>query len=368
MTEFSPELTEGRSGHFVDPERLSQWLQTHIDEFCGPVTVAQFSGGQSNPTYLLTTPTQQYVLRSKPLGVLLPSAHAIDREYRLLRALHGTTVPIADAFCYCSDTSVIGAEFYVMEYVRGRVLWESSLPGMGRSERRSIFNELGRVMAELHSVDVDAAGLRDFGKTGNYFDRQISRWTRQYRASETHPIGSLERLMEWLPVNIPARQKTTLVHGDFRIDNVIFDATEPRVLAVLDWELSTLGDPLADFSYLCLAWHLPVEGFRGLAGRSNAELEQMGIPSERDFVSQYCKRTGIEDIGAGDWYFYLAYNLFRVAAILQGVMKRALDGNASSSQALEYGERAALTADIGWTCAERAMARCAVNTDRPLNL
>lgn len=356
MTDILSGTGAVRAAHRFDVAMLESWLSAYVDGFDGPLSVTQFAGGQSNPTYLLTTPTRQYVLRRKPSGTLLPSAHAIDREYRLLRALRGCAVPAAEVFCYCDDPSVIGAEFYVMAYVPGRVLWENSLPGMTLAERGAIFGEMNHVMAALHTLDVDSLGLRDYGKTGGYFERQVSRWTKQYRASETQRIESVERLIEWLPGNLPASETTTLVHGDFRIDNMIFDPAEPRVVAVLDWELSTLGDPLADFSYLCLAWHLPAEGFRGLAGRSEAELASLGIPREREFVEQYCRLTGIGAVSSRAWNFYLAYNLFRGAAILQGIMKRALDGNASSDQAFEYGKRATLMADIGWSCAERAIA------------
>ncbi|MEX3811232.1 phosphotransferase [Paraburkholderia sp. BR13439] len=340
----------------ADISRLGRWLCDHVVGFSGPLQIAQFPGGQSNPTYLLTTPSRRYVLRRKPGGALLRSAHAIDREFRLLKALQGSSVPVAEVFCYCDDTSVFGTEFYVMSYVEGRVLWESSLPGFAPGDRRAIFDEMNRVIAALHSLDIDALGLRDYGKTGSYFERQVSRWIGQYRASETYRIDSIERLIEWLPQHLPAIQTTSLVHGDFRIDNLIFHSTEPRVVAVLDWELSTLGDPFADFSYLCLAWHLPVNGFRGLGGLDEDQLKALEIPLERDFVAQYCKRTGKEEVTAREWNFYLAYNLFRGACILQGIMKRALDGNASSSQAFEYGQRARLLGDIGWSCAERAMA------------
>jgi aminoglycoside phosphotransferase (APT) family kinase protein len=356
MTDSITSITDVRAAHRFDLPSLAEWLGRNVDGFFGPLEVAQFSGGQSNPTYLLTTPSQRYVLRRKPSGTLLPSAHAIDREYRLLNALRSSPVPTAEVFCYCDDPSVIGSEFYLMEYVQGRVLWDSRLPGMLATERRAIFDEMNRVIAALHTLDVDAVGLRDYGKTGNYFERQVSRWIKQYRASETHRIESVERLIEWLPKHMPADRSTTLVHGDFRIDNMIFDATEPRTVAVLDWELSTLGDPVADFSYLCLAWHLPSQGFRGLAGSSDSELASMGIPLEREFLAQYCQRTGIAEVSDREWNFYHAYNLFRGAGILQGIMKRALDGNASSDQAFEYGKRATVMADIGWSCAERAMA------------
>nr|WP_042290896.1 phosphotransferase [Paraburkholderia mimosarum] len=339
-----------------DMRRLESWLGGNLRGFSGPLEASQFSGGQSNPTYLLTTPSARYVLRRKPSGTLLPSAHAIDREYRLIHALNGSAVPVAHAHCYCDDASVIGAEFYVMSYVEGRVLWEPSLPGMTPDERRLVFDEMNRVMAALHTLDVDAIGLGDYGKAGSYFERQVSRWTKQYRASETHRIDSIERLIEWLPLHLPSTETTRVVHGDFRIDNLIFAHGAPRVMAVLDWELSTLGDPMADFAYLCLAWHQPAGSLRGLSNFSDVELTELGIPQEREFVSQYCRRVGIEEVEARDWNFYLAYNFFRVAGIRQGIMKRALDGNASSEQAFEQGRLAAAMGDFGWRCAERAMS------------
>ncbi|MDN7179492.1 phosphotransferase [Caballeronia sp. SEWSISQ10-4 2] len=355
MSEILSTTTAIRSAHRFDVSRLETWLCARIHGFRGPPEVAQFSGGQSNPTYLLTTPAAKYVLRRKPPGTLLPSAHAIDREYRLLTALRGTGVPVADPYCYCDDASVIGSEFYVMSYVNGRVLWDARLPGMTPDERRAVFDEMNRVMAALHTLDIDALGLRDYGRTGSYFERQVSRWTKQYCASQTHRIESVERLIAWLPEHMPTRETTALVHGDFSLHNMMFAPDEPRIIAVLDWELSTLGDPFADFAYLCLAWHMPSDGGRGLGGLSAAEIASLGIPQESAFVSEYCRRTGVEKVDAREWNFYLAYNFFRGAAILQGITKRALDGNASNEHALEFGQRAAVLADLGWTCAERAM-------------
>ncbi|TKC87293.1 phosphotransferase family protein [Trinickia terrae] len=357
LSNTATNTTAVRPAHRFDVARLETWLRERIDGFRGPLEVAQFSGGQSNPTYLLSTPPAHYVLRRKPPGTLLPSAHAIDREYRLLNALRGTQVPVAEPYCYCDDASVIGSEFYVMGYVSGRVLWDARLPGMTPGERRAVFGEMNRVMAALHRLDIDALGLRDYGRTGGYFERQVSRWTKQYRASETHRIEAVERLVAWLPEHLPTRETTALVHGDFSLHNLMFAPDEPRVIAVLDWELSTLGDPFADFAYLCLVWHTPAgsAGARGLADLRAADLDALGIPQESAFVSEYCRRTGIEEVGTREWNFYLAYNFFRGAAILQGITKRALDGNASSEHAFEFGQRATGMAELGWACAERAM-------------
>jgi len=320
--------------------------------FPGPLTVEQFKGGQSNPTYLITGGSGRLVLRAKPgpAAKLLPSAHAVEREFRVITALRQAGFPVPRAHFLCEDEGVIGRAFYVMDYVEGRVFWEQSLPGMSARERGAIYDEMNRVIAALHSIDYAAAGLADFGKPGNYFARQIGRWSRQYRASETERIDSMDALIAWLPENIPAGDETTVVHGDYRMDNLIFHPREPRILAILDWELSTLGHPLADFSYHCMSWHIPPGQFRGIAG---LDLGALGIPGESQYIASYCRRTGR---GAMEhWDFYLAYNLFRIAAILQGVMKRALEGTAASAQALEAGQRARPLADLGWKYAEKAM-------------
>ena len=339
--------------HRVDPDALAAWLRDHIPDFSGPLTIALFRGGQSNPTYRLATPRAAYVMRAKPgpVAKLLPSAHAIEREYRVLAALGRTDIPVARVHALCEDESVIGRAFYVMEYVEGRVLWEQSLPGLSGSERSAIYDEMNRVIAALHSVDYEAIGLGDYGKPGNYFSRQIGRWSRQYQASETEPIDAMNRLIEWLPQHVPGGDETTIVHGDYRLDNLIFDPREPRIRAILDWELSTLGHPLADFSYHCMAWHIAPGQFRGIAGLDHAAL---GIPGERDYVESYCRRTGRDPMQTlAHWDFYLAYNMFRLAAILQGIMKRAVDGTASSAQALEAGRRARPLAEMGWQIAQR---------------
>jgi aminoglycoside phosphotransferase (APT) family kinase protein len=328
--------------HALDVARLESWLREHLPGFEGPLRVERFEGGQSNPTYKLVTPNKSYVMRSKPgpMARLLPSAHAIEREYRVMSALAPSDVPVAQMHLLCEDETVLGRAFYVMEFVAGRILWDQSLPGMTNGERAAIYDEMNRVIAALHSVDVRAAGLADYGRPGNYFSRQISRWSKQYLASATEDIPEMNRLIEWLPSNMPASAsddgQVAIVHGDYRLDNLIFHPEEPRIIAVLDWELSTLGHPLADFSYQCMGWHIPPGTFRGIGG---LELQALGIPSEHAYISRYCERTrrGTPDALLADWPFYLAYNLFRLAAILQGIARRALDGTAASSQARETG-------------------------------
>jgi aminoglycoside phosphotransferase (APT) family kinase protein len=337
--------------HRIDVAALEKFLDFPISG------VEQFKGGQSNPTYRITAAGgKTYVLRRKPPGKLLPSAHAVEREYRVIRALHRTGFPVARPLALCEDEAVIGTAFYVMDCVEGRVLWDQALPGMSRSERAAIWDELNRVIAWLHSIDYRAAGLEDFGKPGNYIGRQIARWTRQYQASETEPIEAMNNLIAWLPKNIPPETGTTVVHGDFRLDNVIYHAAEPRILAVLDWELSTLGDPLADFAYHCMSWHIPPGEFRGISG---LDLPSLGIPTEKEYVARYCERTGRKAIDPSHWDFYLAYNLFRIAAILQGIMKRVVDGTAASAHARDAGMRARPMAELGWKQAEKILRRTA---------
>jgi aminoglycoside phosphotransferase (APT) family kinase protein len=320
--------------------------------FSGPLAVERFKGGQSNPTYLITGPGGRWVLRAKPgpAAKLLPSAHAVEREFRVITALGRTGFPVPRTHFLCEDEGVIGRAFYVMDYVEGRVLWEQSLPGMGRAERAAIYDEMNRVIAALHGVDYASAGLGDYGKPGNYFARQIGRWSKQYRSSETERIEAMDRLIAWLPERVPPGDEVAVVHGDFRMDNLIFHPSEARIVAVLDWELSTLGHPLADFSYHCMSWHIPPGEFRGIAG---LDLDSLGIPPESNYIQSYCRRTGRDRIE--NWDFYLAYNLFRIAAILQGVRKRALEGTASSAQALDAGRRARPLAELGWRYAEQAM-------------
>jgi aminoglycoside phosphotransferase (APT) family kinase protein len=336
--------------HAFDAGRLAAWLEAAVGPQDGPVEVAQFKGGQSNPTYLVTAGSRRYVLRRKPPGKLLPSAHAVDREYRVMKALAGTDVPVAHMHALCEDESVIGTMFYVMEYVGGRVLWDPRLPDVAQAGRARYHDEINRVIAALHSVDPFAVGLGDFGKTGEYIARQVARWTKQYQASETDRIEAMDNLIAWLPANIPAGDETRIVHGDYRIDNVIFDAVEPRILAVIDWELCTLGHPLADFAYHCMVWRIPPGVFRGLGG---TDLPSLGIPTEREYVAAYCRRTGRDGIAERDWEYYMAYNLFRIAAIVQGVMARALQGNASSAEALETGRAARPLAELAWSQVER---------------
>ncbi|WP_439519080.1 phosphotransferase [Hydrogenophaga sp.] len=339
--------------HAFDDAALASWLEAQVPGFAGPLTVEMFKGGQSNPTYKLITPQRAYVMRAKPgpVAKLLPSAHAIEREFRVMSALHGTGVPVPRMHALCEDESVIGRAFYVMECMDGRVLWDQSLPDMTPDQRGAIYNEMNRVMAALHTVKPLEIGLEGYGKPGNYFERQIGRWSKQYQASVTQPIEAMDRLMDWLPKNVPdmARDESLLsvVHGDYRLDNLMFHTSEPRVLAVLDWELSTLGHPLADFSYHCMSWHIPPGAFRGIAG---LDLPALGIPSEADYIALYCERTGFArpDELKADWNFYLAYNMFRLAAILQGIAKRVEAGTASSAQAVKSAAGARPMAELAW--------------------
>jgi len=337
--------------HRFDVPALEKYLGLKI------TNIEQFKGGQSNPTYRLTDSNgQKYVLRRKPPGKLLPSAHAVDREYRVIKALHPTGFPVAKPHVLCEDESVIGTAFYVMDFVEGRVLWDQSLPGMTKTQRAEIWDELNKVIAKLHSIDYRAVGLEDFGRPGNYIERQIARWTKQYQASETGRIEAMDNLIAWLPKNIPPSAATTVVHGDYRLDNAIFHPSGPRILAVLDWELSTLGDPLADFAYHCMSWHIPPGAFRGIAG---LDLPSLGIPSEAEYVKKYCERTGQKQINPSHWDFYLAYNLFRIAAILQGILKRVVDGTAASAHARDAGMRAKPMAELGWQQVEKILRRAA---------
>jgi len=338
-------LRQTPAQHSFDTQRLAAWMQTHIAGFSGPIEVQQFAGGQSNPTFLVQSPAHRYVLRRKPPGKLLPSAHAVDREFRVLAALEGTGVPVAHVHALCEDPDVIGSAFYVMDYVEGRIFWDALLPEVAAPERRAVYSEMVRVLAALHSVDYAAVGLGDFGKPGHYVERQVSRWTQQYRASETEKLESMERLIEWLPKHIPADEQTSIVHGDFRLDNTIFHPAQPRILAVLDWELSTLGHPLVDFAYYCLRFHLPVAEFRGLGG---VDTQSHSLPTEDESVAEYCRLRGIPPVPPKDWAYYQAFCMFRLAGILQGVLARALQGNASSATALQAGRRARPLAELGW--------------------
>jgi aminoglycoside phosphotransferase (APT) family kinase protein len=351
------------ASHGFDAAALQAFLERGLDGFAGPLQVEQFKGGQSNPTYKLVTPARSYVLRSKPgpAAKLLRSAHAIEREFAVMRGLHGSAVPVPEMHLLCEDESVIGRAFYVMEFMPGRVLWDQSLPGFDTSQRAAVYDAMNRVIAALHGIDPQTVGLGDYGKPGNYFDRQIGRWSKQYLASITEPIAAMDRLMEWLPAHMPASARdagqVAIVHGDFRLDNLVFHASEPRVIAVLDWELSTLGHPLADFSYHCMSWHIQPGAFRGIGG---LDLAALGIPDEPSYIRSYCERTGRIAAGASldavlaDWNFYMAYNLFRMAGILQGIARRVVDGTASSAQARQAGAGARPLAEMGWRIAQQA--------------
>jgi aminoglycoside phosphotransferase (APT) family kinase protein len=342
-----------------DIAALADWLALNVANFAGPLAIEQFKGGQSNPTFKLVTPAATYVMRAKPAAAakLLPSAHAIEREFRVMAALQESAVPVPRMLALCEDESVIGRAFYIMSFVGGRVLWNQALPQATTAQRGAIYDEMNRVIAALHRVDVAGVGLADYGRPGNYFERQIGRWSKQYAASITQPIDAMDRLVQWLPAHMPASarddSRVSVVHGDYRLDNLVFHPTEPRVLAVLDWELSTLGHPLADFAYHCMAWHIPPGAFRGIGGLDHAAL---GIPVESEYVRRYCERTGFTtpDALARDWNFYLAYNLFRIAAILQGIAKRVEDGTASSAQARQAAAGARPLAELGWQFAQRA--------------
>jgi aminoglycoside phosphotransferase (APT) family kinase protein len=329
----------------LDVASLESYLLGKLPGFSGDLQAEKFSGGQSNPTFLISDGEHRWVLRRKPPGELLASAHAVDREYRVLKALHGSDVPVSKTYLLCEDESVIGSMFYIMEYLDGRVFWDPKLPEIeSNAERAAMYDEMNRVLAALHSVDPHAQGLGDFGRPGNYFERQLSRWTKQYRASETEHSTAMEKLIAWLPANLPADDgQVSLVHGDYRLDNLMFHASEPRIIGVLDWELSTLGHPLADLSYQVMAWQLPdTAGIRGLMG---ADRHALGLPSDHEYIASYCQRThrdGIENLN-----FYLAFCFFRLAAILQGVKKRALIGTASSAEAAARGAMVEPLAEMG---------------------
>lgn len=319
----------------LDTDLLSDYLSKHINGFEGPLTAEKFAGGQSNPTYLLSTPKQKYVLRRKPPGTLLPGAHAVDREHTILAALFPTPLPVAEPLHLCQDHAIIGSDFYVMEFKQGRILWDPTIPEVNKEQRTAIYVEMNRVLAELHKVDIDDVGLQNYGKRGNYFARQTHTWTKQYKASELQHIPAMEALIDWLPANMPVDDGlASITHGDFRIDNLMFDADKAEVIAVLDWELSTIGHPYADLAYQCMQYYMP--SGKGLPGLAEVDLTELGIPSEQEYVDMYCKRMGFDTIA--NWNFYLAFSLFRLAAICQGVVKRAQQGNASSDKAGEYGE------------------------------
>ncbi|MGL6044034.1 MAG: phosphotransferase [Sandaracinobacteroides sp.] len=348
--------SEVRDAHRFDERRLQQWMEANVRGFAGPLEVRQFKGGQSNPTYRLVTPGRSYVLRRKPPGLLLKSAHAVDREYRVITALHAQGFPAPETFGLCTDEDVIGTWFYVMDCVEGRVIWDGTFPDVPTAERRAYFEAMNATMAHLHSIDPAAAGLGDFGRPGNYFLRQIGRWSQQYLDDEAAGrVPEMDRLVSWLPENIPPGDETAVVHGDYRCDNMIFHPTEPKVLAVLDWELSTLGHPLADFSYHLMMYRMPPTGTVGLA---NVNLAEMNIPSEREYIDQYCTRLG-RDPGevVANMDFYVAYNMFRLAAIVHGIRGRVVRGTASSAHARAMSETVEPLAKLAWEQALKAGAR-----------
>lgn len=335
----------------LDEHALACWMQEAVPGFSGVASVEKFSGGQSNPTYRLDDGEHRYVLRRKPFGTLLPSAHAVDREYRLLNALHPTGFPVPRPIALCEDDSVIGSAFYLMELVEGRTLWDGTLPDVPKAERRAYYDAMIDTLAELHSIDPAAVGLGEFGRPGNYVARQVERWTKQYRASQTDDIAELEKLIEWLPRTLPEQTRTSIIHGDYRLDNLIYAPDGAQVRAVLDWELTTIGDPVADFTYLGMCWVLPRDGRASLGG---VDLEQAGLPTLDEAVARYLGATGRDSLPDLHWYF--AYNLFRVAGIVQGIKKRLINGNASSSQAAEMAETVAPLARAAWAEARKAGA------------
>jgi aminoglycoside phosphotransferase (APT) family kinase protein len=341
--------TEVREAHRFDEIALTRWMTQHVAGFRGPMRVEQFKGGQSNPTYKLITPERDYVMRRKPPGVLLKGAHAVEREAQVLAALGRLDFPVPHVYALCTDEKVAGTAFFVMDYVAGRIFWDATFPPVPRAERAGYFDAMSETLARLHCVDYAAIGLEAYGKPGNYFARQIARWSRQYLEDEQAGwVDAMDRLVDWLPRNIPPGDETTIVHGDFRCDNMIFHPTEPRVLAVLDWELSTLGHPLADFSYHAMMYRVPRESFGGLLG---ADLESLGIPSEADYIAAYCRRT--QRAGIPGYEFYLAFNLFRLASILHGIRGRIARGTAASSHARERAAAVELVANLAWEQAAR---------------
>jgi aminoglycoside phosphotransferase (APT) family kinase protein len=333
--------------HRFDETHLAAWLEAHVEGFEGPLEVRQFKGGQSNPTYQLVTPRTAYVMRRKPPGRLLPSAHAVDREFKAISALHPTGFPVPRPYALCLDETVIGTMFYVMDRVEGRILWDQTLPGHAAAERHAIFMAQLKTLAELHNTDPAAVGLADFGRPGNYFARQIDRWTKQYRASQTERLDVVEKLIAWLPGSVPPDDRTTIVHGDYKLDNMVLHPTEPRIIAVLDWELSTLGDPLADLTYVLMNWvNGPVSTL--------TDLKAHGVPALEDYVAEYCRLTGRTGVPDLDWYF--AYNAFRMVGILQGIIGRVRDGTANSPQATERAARIPELAAAAWRFAQKAGA------------
>jgi aminoglycoside phosphotransferase (APT) family kinase protein len=351
MLSTKPDLVDVLDAHRFDEATLLAWLQQAIPGFGSRMDVKQFQGGQSNPTFLLDTDSGQYVLRKKPPGKTLPSAHMVEREYKVMRALsEHTSVPVPKMRALCEDISIIGTPFYVMDYLEGRIVSHPALRALDRQERMPVYRSAIDTLTALHSVNVNQVGLGDYGRPEGYVARQVSRWTRQYLASKTDDQPAMDKLMKWLPRNLPSTDESAIAHGDYRLGNLMLAPDKPEVIAILDWELSTLGHPLADLAYFCLPYHLPadMEGMRGLQGE---DLEALGIPDEQETIARYCQQTGRD--GIADWHVFLAFSLFRLAAIVQGVYARALQGNAANADALQVGKRASLLAGAGWRIASK---------------
>ncbi len=343
MSEVS--LTPIRAGHEFDQQALERYMNSNVEGFRLPCSIQQFEGGQSNPTFLIESPEKRFVLRKQPPGSLLPSAHQVDREHRVMKSLFSSDVPVPQMYALCEDTEVIGTKFYVMEMIEGRLYTTTALPDLTKDERKSVYLDMARILASLHAVDPNSVGLADFGRPGNYFGRQVARWSRQYVASQTETIDAMDSLMEWLPDNLPDETPPRIVHGDYRMGNVLLDESEPRVVAVLDWELCTLGDGMADLGYWCQEYHSPASKKPGMI--AGADLEVLGIPTESELIKVYCDHAGLSSIE--NWLFYVVFNLFRSAGIIQGVYKRGLDGNASSQTALEYAGAARERSELAWS-------------------
>ena len=341
------ELTPIRTGHEFDQAALTRFMEAEVEGFQGPLTITQFDGGQSNPTFMLHGAGQPYVLRKQPPGELLPSAHQVDREYRVMDALYSTDVPVPKMYALCEDISVIGTKFYIMEAIEGRIFDRPMMEEAPIEQRRELWRDLIRVLAALHAVDYQAVGLESYGRPGNYYQRQVNRWTKQYKASKTDQLESMENLLTWVPENIPDSDEVCIAHGDYRVQNVMFHPTEPRVVAVLDWELSTLGHPLADLGYVTMEYNAD---FYGEASMRRPDLDELGLPSQEELIQWYCEFSGRDKID--NWLFYVIYNLFRAGAIVQGVYKRGLDGNASSTTALEFKDECRNRADRAWEIAQ----------------
>ena len=342
-------VTKAEGADALNEANLTAWMQDNVDGFEGPLEVFKFAGGQSNPTYKIIAKSGAYVLRRKPFGPLLPSAHAVDREFKAINGLYPTGFPVARPYGLCTDNDVIGSWFYVMGMVEGRTIWDGAMPGATPDFRRQTYHAMIDTLAALHNTDIEAAGLSDYGKPGNYFGRQVDRWTKQYKLSETEHMPVMERLIEWLPATLPEQTRTSVVHGDYRIDNMIFAPDEAKVIAVLDWELSTLGDPLADFTYVAMAW---VTDNGGRSGVQDLDRKALGIPELEEAVERYCAATGRSGVPDMNWYF--AYNFFRLAGIIQGIKKRVIDGTANSAHAKEMSERVSPLAETAWSFAVKA--------------